>query len=61
MVGSLLEVLHMSSILKRAYLRTALSPSLAPKSKTITPEREAELNRRTAEWNAKPPKLGAAK
>jgi hypothetical protein len=51
----------MSSILKRAYLRTALSPSLAPKSKTITPEREAELNRRTAEWNAKPPKLGAAK
>jgi hypothetical protein len=40
----------MSSQHKRRFIRTALSPSVAPKSKTITPAMEAELAKRTQEW-----------
>jgi hypothetical protein len=47
----------MSSAAKRRFhLRTVLSPSVAPKSKTITPAMEAELAKRQAEWEAKPQK-----
>ena len=54
MARQMLEILHVSSAAKRRFhLRTVLSPSMAPKSKSITPEREAELARRQAAYEAK--------
>jgi hypothetical protein len=40
---------------KKLFLRTALHPKIAPRS-TISAERVAELNRRTAEYEARPSK-----
>jgi hypothetical protein len=43
----------MPARLKKLYIRTALSPSVAPKS-AIPPQKLAELERRTEAWNARP-------
>ena len=49
-------VLMSSAAKKRFFLRGALNPQRMPQSKTISPAKEAELARRTAERDAKPPK-----
>jgi hypothetical protein len=43
-----------SSAKKRStYIRATLKPLAMPMSKTITPARQAELERRTADWSAR--------
>jgi hypothetical protein len=45
----------MSSAAKKrsTYIRATLKPLAMPQSKTITPARQAELERRTADWERK--------
>jgi hypothetical protein len=51
-----LEIVLVSGRLKRIYVRGALDPKRMPESKMISPERQAELNRRAAAYDAKPHK-----
>ena len=57
-MGLFLQVrgLLMASSRKKIFLRTALSPNHAPKSKSITPAMEREIAKRQAERDQKPPK-----